>query len=93
MTILTGTFETPNASKYLQQLCKHFGHKIETEFTKTEGTCHFDMGPAYMKADDRELRVSFELDGPQSEDAARDVIDRHLEKFAFREEFNGMQWR
>jgi uncharacterized protein len=92
MTTLSGTFETPHASKYLQQLCKHFGHKIETEFTKTEGTCHFAMGPAYMTADDRELKVRFELDGLESDEAARDVIDRHLQKFAFREDFAGMNW-
>ncbi|XDB00088.1 DUF2218 domain-containing protein [Sulfitobacter sp. LCG007] len=92
MSTLTGTYETPHASKYLQQLCKHFGHKIETEFTETEGTCHFDMGPAYLTADDRQLKVRFELGDPASEEAARDVIDRHLANFAFREEFSGMNW-
>ena len=30
-------FETPNASKYLQQLCKHFGHRVEETHTETEG--------------------------------------------------------
>lgn len=33
----TGTFMTPNASKYLQQLCKHFAHKVAVVFDETEG--------------------------------------------------------
>ena len=31
LTYQTGTFTTDHASKYLQQLCKHFAHKIEVE--------------------------------------------------------------
>ncbi len=92
MTSLTGRFETPNGSKYLQQLCKHFGHRIDTSYTETEGTCHFVMGPAFMTADDSGLTVRFELTGPDQADDARNVIDRHLERFAFREDFQGMNW-
>ena len=32
-----GTFTTPNASKYLQQLCKHFAHKVDVEYDETRG--------------------------------------------------------
>lgn len=92
MTDLTGTFSTPNASKYLKQLCKHFGHKIETSWTDTEGTCKFDMGPAFLTADAEALTVRFALTDPAQVARARDVIDRHLERFAFREEFKGLDW-
>ena len=33
----SGTFQTPNASKYLQQLCKHFEHKVAVVFDESEG--------------------------------------------------------
>jgi hypothetical protein len=92
MHVITGTFATPNGSKYLQQLCKHFGHKIEVEFTETDGTCAFDMGKAIMHADASGLSVRFELDGPEHVDRAHHVIDKHLERFAFREDFTGMIW-
>lgn len=92
MTTLTGRFETANGSKYLQQLCKHFGHKIEVDFSETQGTCHFVMGPAHMTASDSALEVRFDLIAPEHADAARNVIDRHLETFAFRENFKAMDW-
>ena len=28
---------TANASRYLQQLCKHFGHKVEASFDEKAG--------------------------------------------------------
>lgn len=37
--ISTARLETANASKYLQQLCKHFAHKVEVRFDETEGHC------------------------------------------------------
>lgn len=92
MTTLTGRFTTPNGSKYLQQLCKHFSHKIDASYTETEGTCHFDMGPAFLSADENALYVRFELTGPEQAGSARDVIDRHLARFAFSEDFQGMDW-
>ena len=92
MLELIGKFDTPNGSKYLQQLCKHFGHKIEVSHTEHDGTCHFMMGPAYLRADDTSLSVRFELTSPDQLEAARGVIDSHLKTFAFREGFTQMDW-
>ncbi|MDF3415093.1 DUF2218 domain-containing protein [Sulfitobacter sp. M57] len=89
---LTGTFQTPNAAKYLGQLCKHFGHKIEVEYTETEGTAHFIFGPAHFRADDTTLTVQFDLLHDAATDSAKGVIDSHLERFAFREDFKNMNW-
>lgn len=92
MHVITGSFATRNGSKYLQQLCKHFAHKREVEFSETEGTCGFDFGKAYLSADDSGLTVRFELDGTEHTDRAHTVIDKHLQRFAFREDFEGMTW-
>mgnify|MGYP001795151517 FL=1 len=92
MTILTGTFVTAQASKYLQQLCKHFAHKIEVTSTDTTGTCHFVMGPAYLTAHDTQLEVQFDLTGADQADRAKHVMDSHLQRFAFRENFTAMEW-
>lgn len=89
---LTGTFQTPNASKYLGQLCRHFAHKIEVSHADTEGTAHFVFGPAYFTADDTALTVRFDLTDPAAKDAAKGVIDSHLVRFAFREDFKTMRW-
>lgn len=89
---LKGTFQTQNASKYLQQLCKHFAHKIEVEYTATEGTAEFPGGTAKFLADDTTLTVDFALKGPENVPNAKMVIDKHLERFAFRENFTEMNW-
>ncbi|WP_299938161.1 DUF2218 domain-containing protein [uncultured Pelagimonas sp.] len=89
---LTGTFATQNGPKYLQQLCKHFAHKIDVTHSDTEGTCSFPMGQAVLKADDAGLTIRFELKDQDAVDPARNVIDSHLERFAFRENFKHMTW-
>lgn len=89
----TGTFATPNGSKYLQQLCKHFGHKVDVDYDHQTGTVAFPMGPAKMQADETGLTVVFTLSKPEDVPAAHSVIDRHLETFAFREDFKGMVWQ
>ena len=93
MTQLTGQFDTANGSKYLQQLCKHFAHKIEVTFSETKGTIRFEFGTAHVAADGVGLTVRFDLDSPDTEDRARMVIDKHLARFAFREGFEHMVWQ
>ena len=92
MHVTTGTFATAQGAKYLQQLCKHFAHKIETSCSETEGRLHFDMGTAFLTADESGLTVRFELQHDDSFEAAQHVIDSHLERFAFREDFKHLDW-
>ena len=89
---LTGTFHTPHAAKYLGQMCKHFAHKIEVEQSGNQGTIQFVFGPAHLRAKDSALTVRFDLASDTDTDSAKDVIDRHLERFAFREGFTTMSW-
>lgn len=35
---------TPHASRYLLQLCKHWSHKFETEFSETLGRIVLPLG-------------------------------------------------
>ncbi len=88
-----GRFETPNAAKYLQQLCKHFAHKVAVEHDGTRGTVALGMGPATLQATGNTLTA--EVTAPDAADLAeaRDIIDRHLARFAFREAFEAMDWQ
>lgn len=92
MHILTGTYSTAHGSKYLQQLCKHFGHKIEVEYDAHQGTCIFELGKAFLTADSSGLAIRFELETAETVPLAKSVIDSHLVKFAFRENFETMTW-
>lgn len=93
MIVTTGTYATPHASKYLQQLCKHFAHKIEVTFTPTNGSCHFEFGTAEMIAEKDLLTVKITLKDAAQIEQAHMVIDKHLERFAFRETFKTMTWQ
>ncbi|WP_343051871.1 DUF2218 domain-containing protein [Mycoplana rhizolycopersici] len=83
---------TEHASRYLQQLCKHFAHKRPVEFDSRSGHISFGVGDCRLSADDTVLRIS--LASPDQEQMAQlqDVVVRHLVRFAFREEL-GVTWR
>ncbi|MBL4811663.1 MAG: DUF2218 domain-containing protein [Rhodobacteraceae bacterium] len=92
MALLTGRFTTPNASKYIAQLCKHFAHRIATEHDANTGTAALPSGPASMIAHPDHLEIKIELADEALLGQAKSVIDSHLERFAFREGFSHMEW-
>lgn len=92
MTTLTGTFETQNARKYLQQLCKHFAHKVEVRFTETDGEAELPCGVTHMSADENRLLVSMRPETDAAVAQGKFIIDSHLQRFAFREDFQAMEW-
>lgn len=92
MAHLTGTFETPNAPKYLQQLCKHFAHKVEATCDPTSGFAALGFGPTYFEADNAVLSIKIALHDGADPLSAQQMIDAHLERFAFREAFKTMVW-
>lgn len=79
-------------SKYLQQLCKHFSHKLEVAFTEASGNIHLPTGPAELIASSDTLLVSVSVEDELEMDRAKRIIDNHLVKFAFRENFEGFEW-
>lgn len=80
--------ETAKASSYLQQLCKHFGHKVETSFTQEEGTISFPFGTARLAAASTHLTMAAETEGAEELERLKTVLASHLERFAFREELS-----
>ncbi|MDK3075347.1 DUF2218 domain-containing protein [Sedimentitalea sp. JM2-8] len=90
--IETGRFETPNGSKYLQQLCKHFAHKVAVEYDPENGAVALPPGPARLTATGDALSVEITAEDDAGLARARHIIDDHLRRFAFREEFAGMNW-
>ncbi|MCP9484105.1 DUF2218 domain-containing protein [Shimia sp. CNT1-13L.2] len=88
----TGTFETEHASKYLQQLCKHFAHKTDVVFDAEKADVVFPFGSAKMLAAKDKLTVTVSAEDDETLSKARVVIDKHLERFAFRENFSTMAW-
>ncbi|MFK4793423.1 DUF2218 domain-containing protein [Sphingobium sp. ZW T5_29] len=90
---LTAHVPTKYGSRYLQQLCKHWSHKFETDFDAQQGVIGFPMGPIRMAAADEALSVTIEpQDGVDIENFKQVVAD-HLNRFAFREAPLAFDWR
>jgi uncharacterized protein len=83
---------TANASKYLQQLCKHFQHKLPASFDAHAGAITFPFGETKFAADEQTLNLAVEAASEEDLEKLKDVVVRHLVRFAFREEIN-VHWR
>ncbi|WP_424985218.1 DUF2218 domain-containing protein [Microbulbifer sp. S227A] len=87
-----GHFETSNGSKYLQQLCKHFAHKVAVEYDDRSGHADLPPGRATLVADDHGLKIVITAEDEKGLGVARYIVEDHLKRFAFREEFSAMNW-
>lgn len=90
MPTSTATVHTSRASRYLQQLCKHFGHKVPVEFTPEKGEIALPFGTCALRAGDTALAITATGDAAEM-DRLEKVIADHLLRFAFRENID-IQW-
>jgi len=81
----TANVTTEMASRYLQQLCKHFAHKIPAEFTPEEGSITFPFGVCALTAQGSRLTMTVTTENEADLPRMQDVIASHLERFAFRD--------
>ncbi len=85
---------TLSASRYLQQLAKHWSHKMEVDFTPEEGTILFPNGSKLeMRADSETLDIVLTVPGGEDTARMREVVSSHLDRFAFREAPLTFDWR
>jgi uncharacterized protein len=73
---------------YMRQLCKHFGHKIETSYDDTTGYIVFGDGRVDLEAleDSNTLRLTVSADSADSVERVQNVVGSHLERFGKRDE-------
>lgn len=83
---------TEHASRYLQQLCKHFAHKLPVTFDETAGQIDFSIGACRLAATDGVLTLTLTAPDGGEMPQLQDVVVRHLVRFAFREEL-AIDWR
>lgn len=92
MFLSTSRLETPNGSKYLQALCKHFGHKVAVEFDETRGQADLPAGRAQFRADESGLEIEVASDDETRLARAKTIVEDHLLRFAFREDPKALVW-
>ena len=82
----TATVATANGSKYLQQLCKHWSHKLEVEFDADHGRVAFPTSALRFAATPDALTMTLSAPDAATPDRMEPVVAEHLRRFAFREE-------
>jgi hypothetical protein len=93
---------TASASRYLQQLCKHWSHNLHVEFTPENGTVIFPKdargadhpGDAVVTFDVAEdgLDVRIHASSDAQLEGLKGAVARHLDRFAFREAPLSFDW-
>lgn len=99
----TAAVPTAHASKYLQQLCKHWQHNLQVEFTADHGTVTFPKdargadwpGDGLVTFDAGADALSVRIDASVGEqlEGLQGAVARHLDRFAFREAPLTFDWR
>ena len=99
----TAMVPTEHASRYLQQLCKHWAHNLQVEFTPEHGTILFPKdargaawtsdGLVTMDARGGALECRVDASSPEHLVALKAVLARHLDRFAFREAPLRFDWK
>ena len=95
MVAATAAVPTGNGSKYLQQLCKHWSHKLSVDFSAERGVVVFprdargadfpDDAAVTFTAEPEALSIRIDASVVEQLDALKGVVARHLDRFAFRE--------
>lgn len=80
-----GVVATAHAGRYLQQLCKHWGHRFTTDFDATKGKVDFGDGSSVDLAAEPE-RLVIVIHGPaEAMPMLEKIIVEHVDRFAHRE--------
>jgi hypothetical protein len=99
----TAVVPTNKASRYLQQLCKHWAHNLSVEFDPQHGRVTFPKdargaewpgeGVFTMTASDTALTCRIEATAAGQLEGLKGAVQRHLDRFAFREGELAYDWR
>jgi uncharacterized protein len=99
----TAVVPTEKASRYLQQLCKHWAHNLAVEFDASHGKVTFPgnargadwpgEGVFTIDASGTALTCRIEATAAGQLEGLKGAVQRHLDRFAFREGELVYDWR
>ena len=83
---ITAYVTTASGGKYVRQLCKHWSHKLEVEVEGDVGKVVFPDAVTTMTADEAGIAIAITGHERESVERLTDVVARHIDRFAFRED-------
>lgn len=81
----TATFQTTNADRHLTALITHFSKRVAAHQTGRVGHIALPFGHCNLAANDAQLSMIATAADTLNLDHVIEVMTRHLERFAFRE--------
>ncbi|MBN8953294.1 MULTISPECIES: DUF2218 domain-containing protein [unclassified Rhizobium] len=89
MATSVSNVKTDHASRYLQQLCKHWSHRFSVEFDAAAGKIPFSPENSLdLVAEPGNLVMTLTVEKPEDLERMQGVVADHLKRFAFREELD-----
>lgn len=98
----TGFARTDKASRYLQQLCKHWEHNLKVDFSADHGTIMFPRdargadwpgdGLVTLDAQEEGLAIRVDASAEGQLEGLKSAVERHIDRFAFREDGLTYEW-
>jgi hypothetical protein len=85
MPIAAASVPTANAAKYLEQLCKHWSHRLEVDLSDKKGIVRFPAAVVTLESGEDALEVEIEGEASEEVERMKGVVASHLDRFAFRE--------
>ena len=91
----TGLAHCEKPERYIQQLVSHWGHKMATSYDEGDGMGVFpfsDVTNAVMTARPEGIAITLTTADMEENERMRGVIERHIDRFAFREAPLTYEW-
>ena len=94
--VATGFAPCDKSERYIQQLVRHWGHKYATSYDEGEKMGAFpfsDLETAVMTARPAGIAITLTTPDQERSEHMRGVIERHIDRFAFREAPLSYEWK
>lgn len=90
---VTGHAPCEKGVRYVQQLIKHWSHKFDAAFSDRVGTVIFSATASVrFTATDKGIDIALSVADAAEAERMRAVIEKHLDRFAFREAPLAFAW-
>lgn len=89
----TTTFPLTDPMRLIRRLCKHWAHKITTEYSDHEGSVDFgDQKLAKLYANDGTITIKISTPTQADLETIQDVVERHVIRMIPEEEITEIEW-